>query len=51
MCDMPVETAAIERKADMFRQVYRRDVQLRVLRPRLPKASAEAEFAFEGVGV
>ena len=49
--EMPEEIAALERKADMFREVYRRDVQLRVLRPRLPKASAEAEYAFEGVGV
>jgi hypothetical protein len=37
-------TLAIERKADRFRQVYRRDAQLRVLRSRLP----EAEFDFEG---
>ena len=49
--EMPEETAAIERKADMFRAVYRRDAQFRVLRPRLPKARIEAEFAFEGVGV
>ena len=49
--EMPDEIAALERKADMFRQVYRRDVQLRVLRPRLPKASIEAEYAFEGIGV
>jgi exopolyphosphatase/guanosine-5'-triphosphate,3'-diphosphate pyrophosphatase len=45
--DLPVESAALERKADMFRQVYRRDVQLRVLRPRLPGARVEAEYAFE----
>ncbi len=46
--EMPTETAAIDRKADMFRQVYRRDAQLRVLRPRLPTARPEAGFAFEG---
>ena len=46
--ELPTETAALERKADMFRQVYRRDVQLRVLRPRLPNAKIEPEFAFEG---
>jgi hypothetical protein len=44
---MPVEAAALERKADMFRQVYRRDVVLRVLRPRLAQATPEAAFAFE----
>ncbi len=37
--EMPVEAEAIERKADMFRQVYKRDVQLHVLRPRLPQSS------------
>jgi exopolyphosphatase/guanosine-5'-triphosphate,3'-diphosphate pyrophosphatase len=47
--DMPEEIAAVERRGDMFRQVYRRDVQVRVLRPRLPTARAEAQFAFEGV--
>ncbi|HZO90918.1 MAG TPA: HD domain-containing protein [Chthonomonadaceae bacterium] len=45
--DLPIERQALERKADMFRQVYRRDVQLQVLRPRLPTAPQEAEFAFE----
>ncbi len=45
--ELPVETAAVERKGDLFRQVYRRDVQLRVLRPRLPTARVEAEYAFE----
>jgi exopolyphosphatase/guanosine-5'-triphosphate,3'-diphosphate pyrophosphatase len=45
--DLPVESAALARKADMFREVYRRDAQLRVLRPRLPNAKVEAEFAFE----
>lgn len=47
--EMPMETAAVERKGDMFRQVYRKDAQLRVLRPRLPNASVEPTFAFEGV--
>jgi exopolyphosphatase / guanosine-5'-triphosphate,3'-diphosphate pyrophosphatase len=46
--DMPVETAALDRKADMFRQIYRRDAQLRVLRPRLPEAHTPAEYVFEG---
>jgi exopolyphosphatase/guanosine-5'-triphosphate,3'-diphosphate pyrophosphatase len=47
--EMPVETHAVENKADMFRQVYRRDVTLRVLRPRLPKADFEtASYAYEG---
>ena len=46
--EMPVETAAMERKADLFRQIYKRDAALRVLRPRLPGVSKEAEFAFEG---
>lgn len=46
--ELPVESEALARKADMFRQVYRRDVQMRVLRPRLPNARQEtAEFAFE----
>ena len=46
--EMPVEAAALARKGDMFREVYRRDVQLRVLRPRLPSANVEAaDFAFE----
>jgi exopolyphosphatase/guanosine-5'-triphosphate,3'-diphosphate pyrophosphatase len=47
--EMPVEARALENKADMFRQVYRRDVTLTVLRPRLPKSDIEtAQFAFEG---
>jgi len=46
--DLPLETEAVNRKADMFRLVYRRDAQLQVLRPRLPTARQEAEFAFEG---
>lgn len=46
--ELPVEASAVERKGDMFRQVYRRDVQLRVLRPRLPQVRPEAAFAFEG---
>lgn len=45
--ELPVETAALNRKADMFREVYRKDIQLRVLRPRLPNARVESEFAFE----
>jgi len=46
--EMPVESRAIENKADMFRQVYRRDVILRVLRPRLPQSDVEsAAFAYE----
>lgn len=45
--ELPIERQALERKADMFRQVYRRDVQLQVLRPRLPQGAQEAEFAFE----
>lgn len=49
--EMPVETAALDRKADMFRQVYKRDATLRVLRPRLPEARKETEFAFEGAKV
>ena len=47
--EMPVETEAINRKGDMFRYVFRRDVQLRVLRPRLATVQPEAAFAFEGV--
>ncbi len=47
--DLPTERQAMERKADMFRQVYRRDVQLQVLRPRLPTAVKESESAFETV--
>ncbi len=46
--EMPVESAALDRKADMFRQIYKRDATLRVLRPRLPEAHKEADFAFEG---
>ena len=44
--DLPVEANALERKADMFRQIYRKDAVLRVLRPRLPGAPAESEFVF-----
>jgi exopolyphosphatase/guanosine-5'-triphosphate,3'-diphosphate pyrophosphatase len=48
--EMPVEGKAIDNKADMFRTVYRRDVSLRVLRPRLPRADIEAPaYAYEGV--
>lgn len=36
--DLPDEAQALERRADMFRHVYRRDLQLRVLSPRLPAA-------------
>lgn len=32
------EKQALERRGDMFRQVYRRDLQMRVLSPRLPAA-------------
>ena len=46
--EMAVEIAAIERKGDMFRQIYRKDVQLSVLQPRLPTVSTAALFAFEG---
>lgn len=45
--DLPTERQALERKADLFRQVYRRDAQLNVLRPRLPSARVEADFVFE----
>ena len=38
--DLPDEARALEQRGDMFRHVYRRDLQLRVLRPRLPAASA-----------
>lgn len=37
--DLPEEARALEQRGDMFRQVYRRDLQLRVLRPRLPAAA------------
>jgi exopolyphosphatase/guanosine-5'-triphosphate,3'-diphosphate pyrophosphatase len=48
--EMPIEARALDNKADMFRQVYRRDVTLRVLRPRLPKADLETSaFMYEGV--
>ena len=47
--EMPVETAALGRKVDMFRHVYKRDVELVRLQPRLPGASAPSEFAFEGM--
>ncbi len=46
--ELPIETSAVERKGDLFRQVYRRDIRLNVLRPRLPEGSAVADFAFEG---
>lgn len=46
--DLPVEMSALGRKADMFRHIYRRDVELHVLRPRLPGTAVHAEFAFEG---
>lgn len=45
--DLPVEKQAVERKADMFRQVYRRDVIVNILPPRLPQARPETDFAFE----
>ena len=49
--ELPVETAAVERKGDLFREVYRKDIRLTVLRPRLPEgASVVSDFAFEGVG-
>jgi exopolyphosphatase / guanosine-5'-triphosphate,3'-diphosphate pyrophosphatase len=38
--DLPEETQALARRSDMFRHVYRRDLQLRVLSPRLPAAMA-----------
>jgi exopolyphosphatase/guanosine-5'-triphosphate,3'-diphosphate pyrophosphatase len=47
--DLPVEAEAVERKADLFRQVYRKDVRLKVLRPRLPRVDPEsAGYALEG---
>lgn len=48
--DLLIEKAAIERKADMFRAVYRRDVTLNVIQPRLPGAVSANESAFETVG-
>ncbi len=36
--DLADEARALERRADMFRHVYRRDILLRVLSPRLPSA-------------
>ena len=36
--ELPDEKQALERRGDMFRQMYRRDLQLRVLSPRLPAA-------------
>ena len=36
--ELPDESQAVARRADMFRHVYRRDLQLRVLSPRLPAA-------------
>jgi exopolyphosphatase/guanosine-5'-triphosphate,3'-diphosphate pyrophosphatase len=47
--DLPEERAAVERKADMFRQVYRQDIQLQILRPRLPTSAPTAEMVFEAV--
>ena len=38
--DLPDESQALTLRADMFRHVYRRDLQLRVLGPRLPAAVA-----------
>jgi exopolyphosphatase/guanosine-5'-triphosphate,3'-diphosphate pyrophosphatase len=46
--DITIESAAFGRKMDMFRHVYRRDLELIALRPRLPDTNAPAEFAFEG---
>lgn len=45
--ELPVEIAAVDRKGDLFRQVYRRDVTVHVLQPRLPEAGSEAVFAFD----
>lgn len=47
--DIPVEIAAVARKVDMFRQVYRRDIEIVSVQPRLPGTATPAEFAFEGV--
>ena len=48
--ELPIETSAVERKGDYFRQVYRRDIRVNVLRPRLPEGQVNvADFAFEGV--
>ena len=46
--EIPMEMTALGRKSDMFRHIYRRDVELHVLSPRLPGTSVHAEFAFEG---
>jgi exopolyphosphatase/guanosine-5'-triphosphate,3'-diphosphate pyrophosphatase len=46
--DISVETAAVGRRMDMFRQVYRRDMEIISLQPRLAANTAPAEFAFEG---
>ena len=46
---LPLESSAVARKGDMFRHVFRRDVELHTLRPRLSGIPAAADFAFEGV--
>jgi exopolyphosphatase/guanosine-5'-triphosphate,3'-diphosphate pyrophosphatase len=46
--DLSVESAALGRKVDMFRHVYRHDIELIAIQPRLPGAAKPAEFAFEG---
>jgi exopolyphosphatase/guanosine-5'-triphosphate,3'-diphosphate pyrophosphatase len=46
--ELPLEMIALSRKADMFRHVYRRDVELHVLRPQLTGDANPAAFAFEG---
>ena len=46
--DLSGESAALGRKVDMFRHVYRRDIEMMAIQPRLPGASKPAEFAFEG---
>jgi exopolyphosphatase / guanosine-5'-triphosphate,3'-diphosphate pyrophosphatase len=48
--ELEMESAALGRKIDMFRQVYRRDIEVIAVQPRLPGSSAPAEFAFEGAG-
>jgi exopolyphosphatase/guanosine-5'-triphosphate,3'-diphosphate pyrophosphatase len=47
--EITIETAAVGRKMDMFRHVYRIDLEIISLRPRLPATNAPTEFAFEGV--
>lgn len=37
--DLAEEAQALERRADMFRHIYRRDVLLRTLNPRIPSAN------------